>query len=92
MRWLKLSCLLIYALALAGWSGIWQGAAANAIQIVALVILALHGIEAVIGFRYVRLYRGGLAMSVLLTLLFGMLHLLPLARQARRSQPARWSH
>lgn len=84
MRWMKFSCLLAYGLALACWAGAWPGSAATAIQLVALVLLAAHGLEGAIGFKYVRLYRGPLAMSLLLTLLFGILHLLPLARQARR--------
>jgi hypothetical protein len=43
---------------------------------------AAHAVEAVVAFKYVRRYPGALAVSVLLTLLFGLLHILPLARQS----------
>lgn len=82
---IKLSCLLIYGLALAGWAGAWTGGAATACGLAALVLLAAHVVEGAVGFKYVRLYRGPLAVSMLLTLLFGILHLLPLARRAKRS-------
>lgn len=76
---LRLGCLSAYVLAgasLAGWlpPG-WFGR----VQWVALVLLSLHVLELVFMFRHVRLYRGPLALSVLLTLLFGLLHWKPLA-------------
>jgi hypothetical protein len=83
MYWMKLSCLLLYGLALAGWTGVWSASSAVAIQTFSLAILGAHAIEVLIGFKYVRLYQGKLAVSVLLTLLFGILHLRPLAQQAR---------
>lgn len=85
MMWIKLSCPLLYGTALAGWAAVWSGDLASATQIVAVLILAVHAVEVLIAFRYVRLYRGPLAMSVMLTLLFGLLHLRPLERQARRA-------
>jgi len=84
MRWIKFSCLLLYGMALAGWLGVWSGDSAIATQLVATLILAVHAIEVVIAFKYVRLYQGPLAMSVVLTLLFGLLHLRPLEQRARR--------
>lgn len=85
MVWAKILCLLLYGLAVAGCTGVWSGDAASAIQAVVILILAVHAFEVLIAFRYVRLYRGRLATSVLLTLLFGLLHLRPLQRQARRA-------
>ena len=41
-------------------------------------VLVLHTLELVFLFRHVRLYRGPLAISVILTLLFGLLHWKPL--------------
>jgi hypothetical protein len=82
MRALKFSCLVLYGCALAAQAGVWTGDAAVAIRNTAFVILAAHAVEACLGFRYVRRYRGALAVSLLLTLLFGLLHLLPLARQS----------
>ena len=82
MRVLKLSCLVLYGFALAAGVGVWTGDAAFAIRDTALVILAAHAVEAGVAFKYVRRYPGALATSVVLTLLFGLLHLLPLARQS----------
>lgn len=82
---LKVQCLLLYVLGLADWLGVWPyGAAAVA----AALVLAVHALEAVLAFRHVRLYRGPLFVSLLLTLLFGLLHVMPLARQARRTGSA----
>jgi hypothetical protein len=49
---------------------------------VAAILLALHGVELVFMFKHVRLYQGPLAVSVALTLLFGLLHWRPLAQRA----------
>lgn len=83
MAWLKLGCLLVYALGLAAWSGLWPGGSAFAVA--AAVLLGAHALEALMTFRYLRHYRGSLAASVVLALLFGLLHVLPLVRQARRT-------
>ena len=40
-------------------------------------------------FKHVRLYRGPLAASVVLTLLFGLLHWKPMADQAARDKAQR---
>jgi hypothetical protein len=79
---MKVSCLVLYGFALAAGAGVWTGDAAVAIRNTALVVLAAHAVEAVVAFKHVRRYPGGLAASVLLTLLFGLLHVLPLARQS----------
>ena len=78
---LKLGCLFIYAGALAsllGWKtsewGQWQ-------QYIALTILVIHVIEMPFVFSAIRRYRGPLAVSVLLSLLFGLLHWQPLRKQ-----------
>lgn len=81
MMWMKLSCVLMYGLALAGWAGLWSGDSATIVQTVTIAILITHAVEVLIAFKTVRNYRGALAMSILMTLLFGLLHLRPLARQ-----------
>jgi len=48
----------------------------------ALILLAVHVAELLFAFKHVRLYPGPLAVSVLLTLLFGLLHWKPLANAA----------
>ena len=56
---------------------------------VAGVLLALHAAGLVCMLKHGRLYRGTLSVSMLLTLLFGLLHSKPLAdEQARGSKQA----
>lgn len=80
---MKLSCLLLYALGFASWAGFLPYGSAHLLEVIALVVLSAHALETVIAFNYVRRYRGGLAMSVFLTLLFGLLHVIPLVREKR---------
>jgi len=54
----------------------------------ALILLAIHLAELLWAFKHVRLYKGALAVSVLLTLLFGLLHWKPLADAARAAAEA----
>jgi len=81
MKALKLTCLAIYALALASLAGWLPDALGGALQIVALILLTLHLLELPFVLPYLRLYRGPLAVSVLLTVLFGLLHWAPLTRK-----------
>lgn len=80
MIWMKSACLLLYAGALAAAGGAWTSGAAAAVRNVALVVLAAHAVEACVAFRYVRRYRGAIVVSIVLTLLFGLLHVVPLTR------------
>ncbi|MEY4736869.1 MAG: hypothetical protein RL302_1188 [Pseudomonadota bacterium] len=75
----KAGLLVMYALALAGLAGLLPNGLASTLQNIVIVTLIIHVIEAVVMFKAVRLYRGPLAISVLLTLLFGLLHWKPLA-------------
>jgi hypothetical protein len=77
---LKATLVGLYALALAslGWTlpldaGLW-------LQRISLVLLGVHAIETVAMFSHVRKYVGPLAFSIALSLLFGLLHWLPLAK------------
>ena len=81
---LKLGCIAIYLAALAAWAGLLPGGPGRAMQAIAAGILLLHALELVFVFGHVRRYRGPLATSVLLTLLFGLLHWKPLADDAKR--------
>jgi len=84
---LKAACLVIYGLALAGAAGVLSsGGLSGAMQITAAAFLGIHVLELVFMFRKVRLYRGSLAVSVLLTLLFGVLHWMPLANAQTREK------
>ena len=54
-------------------------------QTLALALILVHVLEAVVAFRYIKTYEGPLYVSLLLALLFGLLHWLPLARRAKRA-------
>ncbi len=51
-------------------------------QVIAVAFLTAHVVELAFAFRHVRRYQGPLPASVLLTLLFGLLHWWPLKRAA----------
>ncbi len=76
---LRALCLLVFAAALAKLAGLLPGAGLDHAPMVAGLLLALHAAELLFVFKLVRLYQGALAVSVLLTLLFGLLHWKPLA-------------
>jgi hypothetical protein len=76
---LKAGLLAMYAMALAGMAGLLPSGLASTLQNIALVTLTIHVLECVAMFKHIRLYRGPLAISLLLTLLFGLLHWKPLA-------------
>jgi uncharacterized protein YhhL (DUF1145 family) len=78
----KIGALLLYAAALLSLVLDLPPRLEQLLQIGALVLLAVHALEVVLFFRWVRLYRGPLALSVLLTLLFGFVHWLPLKKHA----------
>lgn len=84
-RFFRLVILAIYALALLGLAMPLPLDAGPWLQRVSVVLLAIHVMELLVKFRQVRLYRGPLPVSVLLTLLFGLLHWKPLADAQLRS-------
>lgn len=81
---LKAVCLGIYALAMAGLAGLLPTGLAGSMQTIALVMLAVHAAELAVMFKHVKRYPGPLAISVLLTMLFGLLHWKPLADAAKK--------
>ncbi|WP_019447342.1 DUF1145 domain-containing protein [Cupriavidus sp. BIS7] len=56
------------------------------LRIVAVALLAAHMLEAVVFFKKVALYKGPLLDSVVLTVLFGFVHWMPLADAAQRGR------
>jgi hypothetical protein len=82
---LKAACLGAYFMALAGMAGLITGELSNRAQNLALAMLVIHVLELVVMFKHVRLYRGPLPVSIALTLLFGVLHWRPLAREAAKT-------
>lgn len=81
---LKAVCLGIYALAMAGLAGLLPSGLAGIMQTIALVMLAAHAVELAVMFKYVKRYPGPLAISILLAMLFGLLHWKPLADAAKK--------
>lgn len=82
-NFLKANLLVLYALALLGLALPLPWDSNALLQRIALILLAVHVLETVLMWRHVKAYRGPLGVSVLLSLLFGLLHWLPLARQNR---------
>jgi len=83
---IKLVLMVLYAAAIASFAGLMEPALASRLQNISLIVLAVHLIELVVMFRHVKRYAGPLAASVLLTLLFGMLHWKPLADEHAKTQ------
>lgn len=83
---LRIVLLTVYLLAAA--SLVWPlpGEAGVWLQRVTLALFAIHAVELLLAFGHVRRYRGALAASILLTLLFGLLHWKPLADAERRRE------
>ena len=88
-RLFRLLILATYFLALLGLVMPLPLDAGPILQRVSLVLLVIHVLELLVKFRQVRLYRGPLPISVLLTLLFGLLHWKPLADARTRVVNAR---
>lgn len=80
---LKAGCLAIYLLALVGAFVALPWGAESVLQDIAAILVGLHVLELVVAFGSVRRHPGPLIDSVALTLLFGLLHWLPLAKGAR---------
>ncbi len=76
---LKAACVLVYLLAALQWAGLFPPGHLERLPMVALVLLLIHAVELPLFYRHVRLYPGPLAISIVLTLLFGLMHWKPLA-------------
>lgn len=82
---LKGACVGAYFMALAGLAGLLGAELTRTTQNLALALIVIHALELVVMFKHVRLYRGSLLISMVLTMLFGALHWLPLARDAAKN-------
>ena len=80
---MKLACLAAYALGIAAWLGLVHGPLASMGAILAIALLGIHALELLYALKFLGRRRGPLAVSVVLALLFGVLHWGPLARQTR---------
>ena len=74
--------LLFYAAALLSLYQDWPPLLEAVLQYGTLLCLVAHVIETVVNFRWVRMYEGPLVVSILLTLLFGILHWMPYKKRA----------
>lgn len=81
---LKASCLAIYLLAVIGGFVALPFGLSSALQNIAAILLGLHALELAIAWRSVVRHAGPLVDSIALTLLFGLLHWLPLAKRDSR--------
>lgn len=82
----KANCIAVYLLAIASHFVSFPMQAGDVLQTLALALILVHLLEAVLAFRYIKTYDGPLYVSVLLALLFGLLHWMPLARRVRQAQ------
>jgi len=78
----KIITLAFYAAALVSLYVTWPPLLENILQIGTLILFAVHVIEVVVSFKWIKLYEGPLAVSILLTLLFGFVHWMPYKRRA----------
>ncbi len=81
----KVLLSLTYLVALVSLFVVLPMGATPVVQKLALALLAVHVLECLLAFKYVKSYPGALWVSVLLALLFGLLHWMPLAKAARRA-------
>jgi len=80
----KAILIAVYALTVASLFGLLPSDMGHLLQRLSLILLVIHAVELLLMFKAVRLYRGPLAISIVLTLLFGLLHWKPLADAHRR--------
>ena len=85
---IKTVLLATYGLAIVSLFAAMPFDAGPMLRRVSLILLAIHLLELAFVFKHVRLYKGPLAMSIVLTLLFGLLHWKPLADAKARQNVA----
>lgn len=80
---LKLATLLLYIAGLLAAFTTLFGVTSPYIMWVALFIFAAHFVELAVAYKYLKRHPGGMAESVLLCILFGLLHWWPLKKSAQ---------
>ncbi len=85
---LKANCVVIYLFALVSLLIDLPWGSGPIFQKVAAAFLAVHVLEAVFAFKHIKTYKGPLLTSLLLALLFGLLHWLPLAKASQIAHKA----
>lgn len=84
----KTACVVFYAAALSSLFADWPPLLEVILQYGTIILLLAHAVEVAVSFRWVRQYEGPLAVSILLTLLFGFVHWMPYKRRAQQSGSA----
>jgi hypothetical protein len=79
----KVLCVVLYAAAVGHWVGWMPSGVMPFATTLAVVFLGLHALEVPIFWQRVKRYRGPLAASIAFTLMFGLLHLIPLRGDER---------
>ena len=79
---LKAAILAIYLLAIVRAFGVLPAGITSILQKTAVILVAAHMLELLFAFKSVQRYRGPLVDSIALTLLFGLLHWRPLAKNS----------
>ena len=85
---IKTLLLIVYALAIASLFVTLPSDLGPLLQRISLILLAVHLAELVFAYQHVRLYQGPIGVSILLTLLFGLLHWKPLRDAGARQDAA----
>lgn len=80
---LKAGCLMVYFLALIALATELPMGIGQWMKVVAIGFLVVHSIELLFAWKYVKAYDGGITVSIGLTLLFGLLHWLPIAKRLK---------
>ena len=83
----KLLLIATYGLSVVSLFGVMPADLSQLLQRISLILLVIHAIELLVMRKTIQTYPGPFAVSVLLTLLFGLLHWKPLADAQRRQQP-----
>jgi uncharacterized protein YhhL (DUF1145 family) len=81
----KVIILVVYLLGTASHIVALPGQAGPIMQTMSLALLLIHALECLLAYRYIKLYPGPLLVSLVLSMLFGLLHWMPLARKAREA-------
>lgn len=88
-KFLRFLCLALYLCALLAIMVDLPMQAGPWVQLLALLVLMAHALETVVAFKAVKAYPGPLYQSIVLSLLFGLLHWLPLSKAAKHGPAGR---
>jgi hypothetical protein len=81
----KANLIAIYALALVSLFVTLPWGTGPQLQKITLLLLGIHVLETAVAFKHVKAYKGPLLHSIALSLLFGLLHWLPLAKASHKT-------